>query len=64
MLFRLMLPKDLQPERADPTVDRPGALMTLRGHFLIATPAIHRGFLIDRSPTYAVMMSAAQWASS
>ena len=46
-----MLPKDLQPERAAPTVDRPAALMTLRGHFLIATPAIHRGFF-NRSLTY------------
>ena len=51
MLFRLMLPKDLQPERTDPNVDRPAALMTLRGHFLIATPAIHRGFF-NRSLTY------------
>ena len=51
MWFRLMLPKDLQPERTKPIADEQAATMTLRGHFLIATPAIHRGFF-NRSLTY------------
>lgn len=46
-----MLLQDLQPERAEPIADRQDAIMTLRGHFLIATPAIHRGFF-NRSLTY------------
>ena len=46
-----MLLQDLQPERVKPIADRQDAIMTLRGHFLIATPAIHRGFF-NRSLTY------------
>ena len=51
MLFKLMLPKGSQPERTNPIADRQAVTVTLRGHFLIATPAIDRGFF-NRSLTY------------
>jgi putative transcriptional regulator len=51
MLFKLILPKGPQPERTNPIADRRAVMVTLRGHFLIATPAIDRGFF-NRSLTY------------
>ena len=51
MLFKRKLPKDPQPERTASIVDRYAVTVTLRGHFLIATPAIDRGFF-NRSLTY------------
>lgn len=51
MLFKLMLPKGLQSERTNPIADRQAVAVTLRGHFLIATPAIGRGFF-NRSLIY------------
>ena len=51
MLLKLMLPRDPQPERTARIADRHPAAVTLRGHFLIATPAIDRGFF-NRSLTY------------
>ena len=51
MLFKLKLPKGPQPERTNPIADRQAVAVTLRGHFLIATPAIGRGFF-NRSLIY------------
>ena len=51
MLFKHMLPLDPQPERTHSIVDRRATTVTPRGHFLMATPAIHRGFF-SRSLTY------------
>ena len=51
MLFKPMLPKGSQPERTNPIADRQAVAVTLRGHFLIATPAIDRGFF-NRSLIY------------
>ena len=51
MLFKPMLPKGSQPERTNPIADRQAVTVTLRGHFLIATPAIDRGFF-NRSLIY------------
>lgn len=51
MLFKLMLPKGPQPERNNPIASRQAVAVMLRGHFLIATPAIDRGFF-NRSLIY------------